>query len=408
MATRFATGLAKGKDSATVAADAVRQAKQKLPESSRVDLAIVYASRVHDYPQVVAAVRNATGKAPLIGSSSAGEFTEERIETASVAVGLISSDDIRFFTAMAEGVKDDPELAVRSLANRFPLRMEGFPHFSAILLVDGLAGVGEEITILASYVFEQVLGERVKLVGGCAGDDMQFKETFVFSDDRVATNAVSVCLLASRMPLFTAVRHGHIPLSKPLKATRANGNVLYEVDGRPAWEVWKEETAQAVKDSGIILDELDESALTERVLGNYELGLPTEIEGEYKIRLPLAVGAGGSLSFSCGIAEGSTFRIMDGSNLENLINAAAETATLAKQSAEDSGFSSFAGLLVFECGVRLTLLGNDFPRSVERYKNALPGTPMLGWETYGEIRMESGQFSGFHNTTSVVLLIPEV
>ena len=33
--------------------------------------------------------------------------------------------------------------------------------------------------------------------------------------------------------------------------------------------------------------------------------------------------------------------------------------------------------------------------------------PMLGWETYGEIRLEPGQFSGFHNTTSVVLLLPK-
>ena len=33
---------------------------------------------------------------PRIRSSSAGEFTEESVETGSVAVGLIASDDIRF------------------------------------------------------------------------------------------------------------------------------------------------------------------------------------------------------------------------------------------------------------------------------------------------------------------------
>lgn len=385
---------------------AILEAKEKL-EGNRVDLSIVYSSAKYDYREIVDAVRGSTNNAPLIGASSAGEFTEEKVERGSVAVGLLSSDDIKIFTAIAEGVKQNPEAAIKEIAAKLPDNIESYPYFTVVLLVDGLAGVGEEITMLASYIFEQVLHKKIKLVGGCAGDDMQFERTFVFSDDMVATDAVSICLLASRMPLFTAVKHGHSPMSRPLRVTRAKGNVVYEIDGRSAWEVWKEETRGAVEKSGIDIEKLDKSSLTEMVLGNYELGLPSEKEGEYKVRFPLSINDDGSLNFSCGITEGSVFRIMDGSNIENQINAAGEAARMARQSAENEGYSDFAGLFVFECGVRLMLLGDDFYKSVEQYKKALPGIPVLGFETYGEIRLEPGQFSGFHNTTSVILLLPK-
>ena len=406
MATKLATGISKGEDSEKVAKEAVSQAKAKL-DGGKVDLAMVYCSSKYDYQKVVNAVRASTNKAPLIGCSTAGEFTGDKVESGSIAVGLISSDEIKFFTAMAEGVREDPELVARSLANKLPGKVEGYPNLTAILLVDGLAGMGEEIAVLVSQVFEQVFVDKIRFVGGAAGDDMQLKETFVFSKDNVATNAAGICLFASKMPLFTAAKHGHTPLSRPLKITRAEGNILYEVDGRPAWEVWKEETAQAARKRGIEIEQLKTPAEIAQFFTNYILGLATEKEGEYKIRWSSGINDDGSLNFTCGIAEGAVFRIMDGSNLENQINAVEEATRIAKQSAENAGYSDFAGILVFDCAVRQLMLGDRFVEAVDRFKNVLPGVPLLGWETYGEIRMELGQFSGFHNTTSVVLLMPQ-
>ncbi|MCK4732753.1 MAG: FIST C-terminal domain-containing protein [Methanophagales archaeon] len=405
MATKLATGIAKGEDSEKVAKEALSQAKAKL-DGDQIDLAMVYCSSKYDYKKVVNAVRATTNKAPLIGCSTAGEFTEDKVERESIAVGLIASDEIKFFTAIAEGVREDPELVARSLANKLQGIVEGYPNLTAILLVDGLAGVGEEMAVLASHVFEQAFVEKVRFVGGTAGDDMQLKETFVFSGDIVATNSACICLLASKMPLFTAVKHGHTPLSGHLKITRAEGNKLYEVDGRPAWEVWKEETAEAARKRGVDIEELKTPAEFAQFFSNYMLGLATGKEGEYKIRWPVSINEDGSLNFTCGIAEGSTFRIMDGSNIEDQINAVEEAVRIAKQSAESAGYTDFAGIFVFECAVRQLMLGDRFSECVDRFKKVLPGVPILGWESYGEIRLEPGQFSGFHNTTSVIMLLP--
>ena len=108
--------------------------------------------------------------APRIGSSSAGEFTEESVETGSVAVGLIASDDIRFAGSDCPDMKADPELAVRTVANRFPVEMEGFLNLSAILLIDGVVRRGGGTTALASAIFNQTLGRNVKLAGAIIFD----------------------------------------------------------------------------------------------------------------------------------------------------------------------------------------------------------------------------------------------
>jgi methyl-accepting chemotaxis protein len=97
---------------------------------------------------------------------------------------------------------------------------------------------------------------------------------------------------------------------------------------------------------------------------------------------------------------------MDGGNLEKQINALDQAARIARESAKNAGYSEFAGIIVFDCAHRQLMLGDRFSDAVDRFKKPFPAVPVLGWETYGEISLEPGEFSGFHNTTSVVLLLP--
>lgn len=407
MYIKFSTAICKGKDAKTVSEEAVKIAKNKLGNIP-INLSIVYCSSDYDYKTVVETIRVLTDNAPLIGASTAGEFNEEKSMNGSIALGFLSSDEIKFHTALIRNLKNDPEESIRKIISNIPDGFMDCSYLTAIMLFDGLTGLGEEIAILTSYIFEQIHNKKVKLIGGLAGDDMKFKETFVFSDDNVDSNAMSICLLSSNIPLFTSVKHGHKPLSKLLTVTKAKGNTVFEIDGKPAWKIWWEEISEAFNKRNMHFKNIDDSTQKTLLLGNYELGLYSNEEKEYKIRFPQAVNDDDSISFACGIAEGSVFRIMDGSSKENQINVAREVVEIAKLEAEKEGITEFSGLLVFECGVRLKLLGKDFYKSVENYKKSLPDVPVLGFETYGEIRMEPGKFSGFHNTTSVILLLPKI
>lgn len=401
MQTRLATGLAVGTDSQATAREAVEKAMAKFGGGTP-DLVMLYCSSNYDYATVLSTVRGLTRPAPLIGASTAGEFTEGDVRLGSVAVGLIRSESIRFFTGLAEDVDRDAETAVANIITQIPLEVPDYPHRCIFLLTDGMVGNGEEITLMVA----NMAGSTATVVGGLAADDFKMKRTVVFHNDQVTDSAASICVMASKKPFYSSVNHGHCPLTKPMRITRAVGNVLYAVEGRPAWDVWKEHTAVHARSLGIDVNAIRESGEIAAYFSNFELGLHTG-GNLYKVRYPMSVNDDGSINFTCTIPNGAVMCIMDGRDEARQIDASRIAAERVKAAAANDGYTQFAGALVIECAVRQFLLGKGFHKAPEAIRDVLGGVPMLGAETYGEMRLVPGEFSGYHNTTTVVLLLVE-
>jgi methyl-accepting chemotaxis protein len=100
--------------------------------------------------------------------------------------------------------------------------------------------------------------------------------------------------------------------------------------------------------------------------------------------------------------EGMVLKVM-GSPKENQIASAKKAAEIA---VEVSRGMKLAGCIVFDCVVRAIILGDQFKDAVKAIHDVVK-VPLIGFETYGELCMEMGQMSGFHNTTSVIMLIPD-
>jgi methyl-accepting chemotaxis protein len=181
--------------------------------------------------------------------------------------------------------------------------------------------------------------------------------------------------------------------------TRARGNVVEQIEGRPAWDVWREQTRDAALAQGIDPHALapgDEVAFLLR----FEAGLAA---GEaLKIRAPLSRTAEGAISFACGIPEGAVIRITE-STPRDQIESAREAARRAKAKL---GGLEVAGAVVFDCVCRNLILQEAFGDAVRAMAEELGGVPLAGFKTYGEIALDAGDMSGFHNTTSVVLAFP--
>ena len=400
MATKFGTGIAKGGGSFETGKLAAKQALSKI--GKRADLSIVFSSSKYSYAEVVKGVREITENAPLIGCSSYEEFTEERAEKGSVAVGLISTDSHKFFSAMGEGLNQDPLGCVQDIAKKIHLSEEdvkNFPNKAGIVLGDGTTGRGEELTTSANMVF------NIRLVGGTASNERpgEITEAPVFMNGEVKNDAVVICEVLSKSPIAFGVRHGHLPISPLLKVTRAAENVVYEVDNKPAWEVWKEYCRDYTKeDLGVDVDELKtpEEVISYGILPIYQLGM--QVGSEYIIRGSVSMSEDGSISFMTGINEGSMIRVMRGTK-ESLIMSAKNAAQIALSKMEKK---DIAGALVFDCGTRGLVLKDEFPKAVNGIKNTV-GVPLIGFESFGEMGMEVGDVSGFHNATTVVVLIPK-
>lgn len=395
--TVFRTGVSGLDDAFAAGKEAASRAIGKLG-INKPQLGIVFASARYNYTEVLKGVKSVAPEAQIIGCSSASEFTEEEVTNNSVACAFINSANHKFYTSIVKGLRANPKTAMEQLSGVFPKDVKDFPHQSAILLIDGLSGKGEEVCTAAL----SVLGPSVRFSGGAAGDDLTFNKTAVFHNDHALSDAASICFMASKNPVSIGVKHGHCAMSVPLTVTKSVDNVVKEVEGRPAFEVWKEHCRDRAKAKGIDVDQLKDKSEIGSFLLQYEAGLLTG--AEFKVRAPLSVNPDNSINFACVMTEGTVIRIMESPNKYYQIASSKEAAEIAFKGAEGV---KLAGALVFDCVCRNLILDKEFSKGVDAIKKVIGDVPVLGFATYGEIAMQMGQLNGFHNTTTVVLLIPE-
>jgi len=392
---KMSTAIQKGKKADVLGSELVKEAVKGLAGAEPA-FGLVYVTSHVDLDLFVKSVGKELGNIPWIGNTTAGEFTEKEVQKGSASIALFSkTDDYAFNVSVATGLHNDPAGCVQKAVDGIPAQAVGLSFRSAILLHDGLAGRGEEAVLSATTI----LGPEVVFAGGAAADDLAFKKTFVFCNGKITNDSVALCVIDSQKPVAIGVKHGHTPVTKPLTLTRVKENVVYEVDGKPAWDVWVSELTKEAKKNGIDATQLKEASEVGQFLLRYELGLSTG--KEYKIRIPLSKNDDGSLNFACTIPEGAKFRIMKSPKKDQIISA--EQA--AKNAKKSIGRNKIAGALVFDCACRGLILGEEFYKGIDAIKKVVGNVPLLGYETYGEICRRPGQLSGLHNTTTVVMLL---
>jgi methyl-accepting chemotaxis protein len=364
--------------------------------AERPALLVAFASTAQPLRDVLPALAAKYPDTLVIGTSTAGEFTEHEEGTGGTAAFAVAGD-YRVFGGMGTRLSADLEGAVRQALAPIPRVVPGYDHRTAILFVDGLAGIGEEVTLLAA----SLLGPDVPIAGGGAGDDWKMRETLVGLSGQVASDALAVAVIFSRRPLGVGVCHGHRPVGHCLTVTRSRGNVVLELDGRPAWDRWLELTRPMAREDGVDPDALTTPGQVLQYFARYEAGVHTG--REVKIRTPLERNADRSMQFSCGMPEGVQVELMRTSPALQ-IEAAREAA---RQAQAALGKVRVEGALVFDCVCRKFLLGDRFGSAMQAISSELGGAPLAGFESYGEIALAVGAYSGFHNTTSVVLAFPE-
>jgi hypothetical protein len=155
-----------------------------------------------------------------------------------VVVTAISSDELHWHNGIATGLEDDPRTVGKRVAQ------ELLPHLSADTI--GLFVFPDGMTDNLEPFFVGLEGnlssERfLPLWGGGAGNDFSpGQPTYQYCNDEVVTEGVSYALLSGEAHTAWAISHGLMPIGGERKVTRSKGNVIYEIDGKPALEVLKE------------------------------------------------------------------------------------------------------------------------------------------------------------------------
>ena len=354
------------------------------------DAIIVFASAQHDYAKLLDALAEDAGTNVIVGSSSAGEFSNSARGEGQVSALAIRSEEMRFSLGLGRDLSRDPLAAAREAAAGFHgIGKPSMPHRAALVMTDALAGhadaVVEELTVATRGNY--------RFFGGGAGDDGRFQKTHVFAGIDAVTDAVVALEILSMHPLGVGVSHGWIPAGAGLRVTEAQGGRLVSLNGVPAIHAI-EDHARATGQA------LDQKNPLPFFLHNI-LGI--ESDGEYRLRVPLAIDADGSLQCAADVPAGSIVRIMKTTQ---------ESAVLAAEQATRAAIAALNGkrpraALVFDCVATRLRLGTGFDDELNACARLLAPAGFVGCNTYGQIARAEGQFGGFHNCTAVVCVLPE-
>ncbi|HEY7767337.1 FIST signal transduction protein, partial [Longimicrobium sp.] len=171
--------------------------------------------------------------ARVVGCSTAGEIAGTRVLDDSVVATAVSfaHTQVRVGRVSLDAFGSSEE-AGRALARS--LEPAGLVH--VLVLSDGLHVNGTE---LVKGLSEQ-LPRGVAATGGLSGDGSRFERTLVGVDGDVAEGTVvAVGFYGPRLRVGYGSLGGWDPFGPERVITRSRGNVLYEMDGRSALELYK-------------------------------------------------------------------------------------------------------------------------------------------------------------------------
>lgn len=351
---------------------------------------VLFASAQHDYEALLRNVKEACRPGVLVGCSSAGEFVSyDRGEGAVSAVAL-RSDDMHFAVGLGRNLRNDRRGAAEEIAASFiGLQSNKYPHRAALVLTDALAGYTDDFIEQLSLV---TLG-NYRFFGGGAGDDAQFSTTHVFAGTEAVTDGAVALEILSHKPIGIGVSHGWVASGAPLRVTEANGATIVSLNAAPAAEAFEEYAERTGQ-------QFDRSDPIPFFLHNV-LGIATG--GGHKLRVPLAVNADGSIACASDVPTGATVHIMKTTD-RSAADAAMRAATAAMQ---QLGGTKPEVALFFDCVATRLRMGGEFGVEMDALRRTLGDVPYAGCNTYGQIARSEGQFSGFHNCTATVALLPD-
>ncbi len=339
--------------------------------------------------KLVSEVKTRLADVPFIGCSTSGEISNDGVLKESVSFMAIHFDKTSVRTACTPSAKrEDCYAAGKKLAESLKA-----PGLSAVFVL------GPGTNVNGSGLVDGVvdcLGRDIVVSGGLAGDETDFNQTYTFcSSDVFSDHAIAVGLYGDAVRVSCGSEGGWRPFGAVRRVTKSEANVLYEIDGKPALQLYKQylgEKARELPASGlsypfaILRDDRTTSGIIRSAL---------DIDHEKE-----------SIILAGDIPEGCQVCLMhaDTAALTQGAAQAAAEALRTHNGPEENGCA-----LVVSCIGRKIVYGIDAEEEVETVMDSfLPSTPIAGFYAYGEICSYPGTGRAeLHNQNMAITYITE-
>lgn len=352
-------------------------------------MVLIFAARhLGTESPALAEVQAAFPQSHIIGCSTAGEILGAEVHDDSMVVSVAQFERD---TALRSAYASLPSESLSFDAGRTLVAALAAPSLRAIFLLSN--GVNVNGTELVRGL-QSGVGRDVAIIGGLAGDAAYFQQTWVVGNTGLsAQGATAIGLYGDNVHVGYGSAGGWQTFGIERRITRSEGNVLYELDGRPALALYKEYLGARAAD-------LPGSALL------FPLALRAGPDDNNPVvRTVLGVDeATQSMRFAGDMPQASLASLMR-TTTDQLVDGAERAAGFARE----GRLRNQPGLAIaVSCVGRKLVLGQRSDEEVEATLHALPaGSAQVGFYSYGEISPSDGGFCDLHNQTMTISFIRE-
>ena len=321
----------------------------------------------------------------LFGCSTSGEIQGTHVQDDSIVTTAIYLEHASVSSASLKmSAQKDSFSAGKALAGKLDHR--NLKH--VLVLSVGLQVNGSELV----KGLTEGLPAHVSMTGGLAGDKDRFQETLVICGDTCSNDMVAVLgFYGDKIQFGSASLGGWDPFGPERLVTKSTGNVLHELDGQSALELYKRYLGDYVK-------ELPGSALL------FPLSLHTEQSPLGVVRTILGIDEkSGTMTFAGDIPTGSQVRFMK-ANFDRLIDGAIGAAEKSGIPGRTPGLA-----LLISCVGRKLVLKQRIEEEVEGVQGIFgEATVLTGFYSYGEISpFTPNAKCELHNQTMTITTMSE-
>lgn len=342
---------------------------------------ILFAAFDFDHKLILQRIDEVFPNIELIGGTTDGELSSVlEFQQDSITLMLFSADDIEIRAAVGRDISKDPFAIAKQMIESAKQSLTAPLKFCVT--------TPESITTNSSVVLDGLksgLG-NIPVFGGATAVQRNGTIDYQFFKTEVLSDSAPILLFAGNVLFSHGIAGGWHPIGKRGIVTKVEGNVVYEIDSKPALEFYEYYFDNFTVDAA------------------YPLAVFPPGEDKFFLRgSPTYDPELGSLRTSGEIPLNSVVQIAEADQADIL--AASETAF--NRAWETYPGQEPAAALIFSCCWRRWILGSHTCQEYEDIAKKLKqNLAICGFYTYGEIApmQENGQ-SFFHNITFVTLLL---
>ncbi len=355
---------------------------------AKADLAIVFATINYqtEYQELFSSVQACSGCERLVGGSgmsvltSAGEFEGQP----ALAVMVIRSEQMSAISFSMQGTESEIATQIRHRVH--PEMQEN----SLLIVLPDIRSMNP--TELVKQVGTD--GEKLPIVGAAISGDATGAQMYHWAGHEAREGGVAGVMLTGEFHTEVGVAQGCQPVGKPYEITKSQGRIIFELDGSPALERFKQTlqllTREDIRQSGgmVFAGIAMDAANREPARGDFLIRNLVGVNEEHA-----------AIALSEKVEDGQLVQF----HLRNAPAAKAEIRSIIEQLSEKTWEHPPAFGLYFNCLGRGKGLYGELNHDITVIEEKFPGVPVIGFFGNSEFA-PIGNENFVHTYTGVLVL----